>query len=200
MEPRFGYDFSRVRVHADSQAAKSAEAINAQAYTVGSNIVFGSNQVERKTYRTSGCRSTNWRTLSNKVAGSLKVRCKSREANDSVEGVADRAPIRFCPADGNLPVWPKVKQDPRRRCAAASHHRFVLGGAIRVDRVRNNAKPTHGSIRPMSASAMNRTTGDFTLQFSSPLAFPGPLGRSRSGQATSTILSGWKPLGKINFR
>src|ERR1039458_509494 len=44
MEPRFGYDFSRVRVHADSRAAKSAEAVNAQAYTVGSNIVFGSNQ------------------------------------------------------------------------------------------------------------------------------------------------------------
>jgi hypothetical protein len=44
MEPRFGYDFSRVRVHADSKAAKSAEAVNAQAYTVGSNIVFGANQ------------------------------------------------------------------------------------------------------------------------------------------------------------
>jgi hypothetical protein len=44
MEPRFGYDFSRVRVHSDSQAAKSAESINAQAYTVGSNIVFGTNR------------------------------------------------------------------------------------------------------------------------------------------------------------
>jgi hypothetical protein len=44
MEPRFGYDFSRVRVHSDSQAAKSARAVNAQAYTVGSNIVFGANR------------------------------------------------------------------------------------------------------------------------------------------------------------
>jgi hypothetical protein len=43
MEPRFGYDFSRVRVHSDSQAAKSAGAVNAQAYTVGSDIVFGAN-------------------------------------------------------------------------------------------------------------------------------------------------------------
>lgn len=43
MEPRFGYDFSHVRVHSDSQAVRSAQAVNAQAYTVGANIVFGTN-------------------------------------------------------------------------------------------------------------------------------------------------------------
>ncbi len=37
---RFGYDFSRVRVHNDSRAAQSAEAINALAYTAGSSVVF----------------------------------------------------------------------------------------------------------------------------------------------------------------
>ena len=41
MEPRFGHDFSRVRVHHDSLATESAEAVNAHAYTVGSDIVFG---------------------------------------------------------------------------------------------------------------------------------------------------------------
>ena len=35
MEPRFGHDFSGVRVHTDAQAADSARAVNAQAYTVG---------------------------------------------------------------------------------------------------------------------------------------------------------------------
>jgi len=40
MEPRFGHDFSHVRVHTDAKAAQSAQAINAQAYTVGANIVF----------------------------------------------------------------------------------------------------------------------------------------------------------------
>ncbi len=39
-EPRFGYDFGRVRVHADAQAASAARAIDALAYTVGSQIVF----------------------------------------------------------------------------------------------------------------------------------------------------------------
>lgn len=41
MEPRFGHDFSRVRVHTDAKAAESARAVHAQAYTVGQNIVFG---------------------------------------------------------------------------------------------------------------------------------------------------------------
>jgi hypothetical protein len=44
MEPRFGHDFSRVRVHADAKAAQSAQAVDALAYTVGSDIVFGPHQ------------------------------------------------------------------------------------------------------------------------------------------------------------
>jgi Domain of unknown function (DUF4157) len=40
MEQRLGHDFSDVRVHDDSTAAASAQAVNAHAYTVGSNIVF----------------------------------------------------------------------------------------------------------------------------------------------------------------
>jgi Domain of unknown function (DUF4157) len=43
-EPRFGQDFSHVRIHTDSKAAASARAINAQAYTVGSDVVFASRQ------------------------------------------------------------------------------------------------------------------------------------------------------------
>uniref|UniRef100_UPI00188053FA eCIS core domain-containing protein n=1 Tax=Oculatella sp. LEGE 06141 TaxID=1828648 RepID=UPI00188053FA len=41
MEPRFGYDFSQVRIHTDAKAAESAQSINALAYTVGQDIVFG---------------------------------------------------------------------------------------------------------------------------------------------------------------
>ena len=40
MEGRFGHDFSDVRVHTGSAAHDSAKSVNAQAYTVGSNIVF----------------------------------------------------------------------------------------------------------------------------------------------------------------
>lgn len=44
MEPRFGHDFSQVRVHADARAGASARAVNALAYTVGRDIVFGDGQ------------------------------------------------------------------------------------------------------------------------------------------------------------
>jgi hypothetical protein len=44
MEPRFSSDLSAVRVHTGSQAAESAAAVNALAYTVGSHIVFGAGQ------------------------------------------------------------------------------------------------------------------------------------------------------------
>ena len=44
MEPRFGQDFSGVRVHTGGQAAESARAVNARAYTVGRNVVFGDGQ------------------------------------------------------------------------------------------------------------------------------------------------------------
>ena len=43
-ESRFGHDFSHVRVHDDARASESARAVNALAYTVGSDIVFGTGQ------------------------------------------------------------------------------------------------------------------------------------------------------------
>lgn len=48
-EPRFGYDFSNVKVHTDSVAAKSAQSINALAYTSGDNIVFNAGQYSPNT-------------------------------------------------------------------------------------------------------------------------------------------------------
>jgi hypothetical protein len=55
MESRLGHDFSDVRVHTDSRAHDSAKAVNAHAYTVGSNVVF-----QRDKYDTS---STEGRTM-----------------------------------------------------------------------------------------------------------------------------------------
>ncbi len=43
-EPRFGHDFSRVRVHSGGDAELSAQDVNAHAYTMGHNIVFGAGQ------------------------------------------------------------------------------------------------------------------------------------------------------------
>ncbi len=51
MESRFGQDFSQVRVHTDAQAAHSAAAIQARAYTSGRDIVFGQGQYQPSSER-----------------------------------------------------------------------------------------------------------------------------------------------------
>jgi len=43
-EPRFGHDFSAVRIHTDTHAAESAQAINARGYTAGNQIAFAAGQ------------------------------------------------------------------------------------------------------------------------------------------------------------
>jgi len=43
-EPRFGRDFGKVRVHTDTRAAGTARAVNARAFTVGQDVVFGAGQ------------------------------------------------------------------------------------------------------------------------------------------------------------
>jgi Domain of unknown function (DUF4157) len=48
-EPRFGYDFNHVRIHTDAQAAESAAALQAVAYTIGSHIVFQAGRYEPQT-------------------------------------------------------------------------------------------------------------------------------------------------------
>jgi hypothetical protein len=45
-ESRMGYEFSNVKVHTDSNAAKSAQSINALAYTHGNHIVFSAGQYQ----------------------------------------------------------------------------------------------------------------------------------------------------------
>lgn len=44
LESRFGHDFNQVRVHTDATAADSARAVQALAYTVGRDVVFGAEQ------------------------------------------------------------------------------------------------------------------------------------------------------------
>jgi hypothetical protein len=44
MEARFGHDFSRVHIHTDQTASGLAASINARAFTLGRDVVFGAGQ------------------------------------------------------------------------------------------------------------------------------------------------------------
>jgi len=78
MERRFGYDFSKVRVHSGKAAEESAREVNARAYAAGSHIVFGEGSFSPGTHdgrrliahelthviQQSGSKETSPRTLS----------------------------------------------------------------------------------------------------------------------------------------
>ena len=48
-EPRFGQDFSQVRIHTGANAAQMNESLNAKAFTLGNNIAFAPNQYSANT-------------------------------------------------------------------------------------------------------------------------------------------------------
>lgn len=48
-EPRFGYDFDQVRIHTGARAVEAARAVNAKAFTIGRDIVFGTGQYKPET-------------------------------------------------------------------------------------------------------------------------------------------------------
>jgi outer membrane protein OmpA-like peptidoglycan-associated protein len=93
MEANLGQDLSQVRIHTDDKAADSAEAINAQAYTVGQDIVFGKGK-----FATSA--SEGQKLLAHELAhvtqqtssdmGSATDKLTIGEASDTLEQEADK--------------------------------------------------------------------------------------------------------------
>jgi|SRR5215211_809798 hypothetical protein len=83
MEPRFGHDLSQVRVHTQAMAARSAEDVGAEAYAVGSHLVFAPGRYDPRT--TGGLR-----LLAHELAHTLQP---SGEAPRSVGSTCPTAPI-----------------------------------------------------------------------------------------------------------
>jgi len=48
-EPRFGQDFSGVRLHTDANGASAARSVNAKAFTLGSDVAFAAGQYSPET-------------------------------------------------------------------------------------------------------------------------------------------------------
>lgn len=84
MEPRFNYDFSKVKIHDNDLAAKSASSINALAYTSGNNVVFNSGQ-----YNTNS--DSGKRLLAHELTHVMQqensIRRKMIQRQESTEGV-----------------------------------------------------------------------------------------------------------------
>ena len=109
MEPRFGHDFSGVRVHSNSQAADSARAVNALAYTVGQNVVFGRGQYAPDTpggRRLLAHELTHVTQQASGVSASLQTLSEIGPAGDQFEREADHVADKVVSHDQPAKVSP----------------------------------------------------------------------------------------------
>jgi hypothetical protein len=93
-EPRFGHDFSRVRVHTDEAAAESARSIGARAYTDGTHIVFSEGRYAPASSAGKFCSRTNLRTY-------RSARCRETGDLDGLRISLGSQAFIFC-SRGNL--------------------------------------------------------------------------------------------------
>jgi len=106
MEAGLGADFGSVRVHADGAATESAKAVQAQAYTVGDDVVFRSDLYQPGT-------ESGQRMLAHELTHVVQQRS---------------GPVDGTPAGGGISV--SDPSDRFERAAEASADRFVPSGAL----------------------------------------------------------------------
>jgi hypothetical protein len=80
MEERLGADFSDVKVHSDARASASAEAVGANAYTVGNEIVFRSGHFAPAT-------PTGQRTIAHELTHVVQQRSGPVDGTDAPGGI-----------------------------------------------------------------------------------------------------------------
>ena len=121
MESRFGHDFGRVRVHADAQAAESAWAVGALAYTVGSHVAFSAGRYDPGS-------GEGKRLLAHELAHVVQQGAQSSipepgglavsPANDPLEARADTAAeavLRGAAAEPGQGAGPSLRRLPKDR-------------------------------------------------------------------------------------
>jgi hypothetical protein len=113
MEGRMGHGLDGVRVHTDRRAAASADALNARAYTLGQDIVFGTGQFAPHT-------AIGRRLLAHELTHALQQRrtISDRQrpaiiaADHPMEHQADRVAGQVAGGQAIAPVQPLISTTP----------------------------------------------------------------------------------------
>jgi len=155
MEPRFGHDFSQVRVHMDGKAAESARAVHAQAYTVRQHVVFGPGQYAPNTAQGKALLAhelTHTIQQSGSPAGSTHLLTSTSESDlpDTNEREAEAQAKRV--VDESSPVQTVQVQQRNGICrlqrSAAPAQATREAGEFTSLELGTSAGPTGGSLRP----------------------------------------------------
>jgi hypothetical protein len=80
MESKFGQGFGDVRLHTDQRASVSAESVGANAYTVGSDIVFRSGHFDPSS-------ATGQRTIAHELTHVVQQRSGPVDGADAPGGI-----------------------------------------------------------------------------------------------------------------
>ncbi|GGO94435.1 eCIS core domain-containing protein [Wenjunlia tyrosinilytica] len=152
-EPRFGHDFGHVRVHTGAQAAASAKAVAARAYTSGSHIVFASGAY-------APASADGRRLLAHELAHVVQQRGAAStsptevgKADDRAERSADEA-ARSVLDTGGPPdagaVAPSAAPGSRvlRREEETEHGAEVMAADLDPSEVHDGDMPTSGPPAP----------------------------------------------------
>ncbi|MEK8033833.1 DUF4157 domain-containing protein [Ideonella sp. DXS29W] len=97
MEPRFGRDFSAVRVHTDGHAAASARDLDALAFTAGQDVVFAAGHYAPQTSRGRKLLAHELAHVAQPQAAGASVSqpgdASEREADSAAEAIAAGAKV-----------------------------------------------------------------------------------------------------------
>jgi Domain of unknown function (DUF4157) len=165
MEPRFGHDFSRVRVHSGAAAEQSAQDLNAEAYTVGQDIVFGTGSF---TQSDAAGRRLIAHELVHVVqaenappvvrrAPALKGHTTAEKVDDNIATVVDKA----------IAESPTIaKFVPAKKLKAESGHLVVDDPAVFTERYKKYAKEVGATDKPEEVGGFtDRKAGEIHLRF-----------------------------------
>lgn len=121
-EPRFGHDFSQVRIHVDNRAANLAKSINARAFTLSQNVVFGDGQYQPHS-------KEGQRLMAHELAHTI-------QQGTSSPNTSNAARLSNVPSDKIQKDDDEDKERRRRRSSSGSGWRFQFGvGPMRAPSV-----------------------------------------------------------------
>jgi hypothetical protein len=129
-EPRFGMDFSRVRIHADPSADRAARAVGARAFTRGGDIVFRRNQYQPHTHVG---RRLLAHELTHVVQQGAAPRVEPGSANEKGARLVRSGEVSLGMANPVVQCWPGDGMVPPGDCAWARY--LVLRGSVETAKV-----------------------------------------------------------------
>jgi len=134
-EPRFGHDFSNVRVHTDSSSADTAKSINARAFTLGNHVAMGSGEYQPNSQ--SGQRLLGHELTHVVQQGELQTSSKVQKQEPAPIVITDRLTEPLSGGEWQrLEIWQsngEIGSEPLS--ADPDHNALIVADAIFCDRL-----------------------------------------------------------------